>query len=334
MPLCFSARKDPRDRYLHGGQRQHKTFFGRAERIRARAVLEISMMAHDSTLPERLPFRKMQGLGNDFVVIDTRTVSHSFTQPELARIADRRFGVGCDQLILLEDTQQADIRMRIFNPDGGEVGACGNATRCIVQLIGAESGQDPVRIETKAGILVGRRAGEAISVDMGQPALAWDEIPLAGAGGDTARVYLETLQIDPRLPDWFSAVNMGNPHGVFLVDDVDCLPLETIGPILETHPVFPEKANISLVSVDGPNRFRVRVWERAAGITLACGTAACAVAVAMWRLGHADGAVSVCLPGGVLLIDRDTRGHVIMTGPAATSFTGMLAGDWLAAARG
>jgi diaminopimelate epimerase len=297
-------------------------------------MLEISTMTQDGARPDRLPFRKMQGLGNDFVVIDTRTVSRSFTQPQLARIADRRFGVGCDQLILLENTHQADIRMRIFNPDGGEVGACGNATRCIAQLIGDEHGGDSVRIETMAGILVGRRAGDEISVDMGLPALAWGEIPLAGTGADTAHVPLDTHGIDPRLPDWFSAVNMGNPHGVFLVDDVDRFPLETLGPQLERHPIFPEKANISLVSADGPNRFRVRVWERAAGITLACGTAACAVAVAMWRLGRADGAVAIHLPGGVLLIDRDARGHVIMTGPAATSFTGMLDGAWLAAARG
>lgn len=291
-------------------------------------------MTSSAALPESLPFRKMQGLGNDFVVIDARKRPLALTQPQLARIADRRFGVGCDQLILLEDTPQAHVRMRIFNPDGGEVGACGNATRCIAALVHAEEGQDPVRIETRAGILVGQVLGAEVAVDMGLPLLGWGEIPLAGSGPDTLRVPFDGAAVDPRLPGWFSAVNMGNPHGIFLVDDADALPLGTIGPRLETDPMFPEKANISLVSAEGPNRFRVRVWERAAGITLACGTAACAVAVAVWRLGLVDGAVSIRLPGGTLRIDRDARGHVIMTGPAATSFTGSLDGAWLAAARG
>lgn len=291
-------------------------------------------MTSSATLPDSLPFRKMQGLGNDFVVIDARKRLLALTQPQLARIADRRFGVGCDQLILLEDTPQADIRMRIFNPDGGEVGACGNATRCIAALVHAEEGRDPVRIETRAGILVGHVEGDEVAVDMGLPALGWAEIPLAGTGPDTLRVPFDGAAIHPRLPGWFSAVNMGNPHGIFFVEDAEAFPLEAIGPRLETHPVFPEKANISLVSAEGPNRFRVRVWERAAGITLACGTAACAVGVATWRLGLADGAVAIRLPGGTLRIDRDSRGHVIMTGPAATSFTGSLDGAWLAEARG
>lgn len=290
-------------------------------------------MTSSAALPDRLPFRKMQGLGNDFVVIDARNRPLALTQPQLARIADRRFGVGCDQLILLEDTPRADIRMRIFNPDGGEVGACGNATRCIAALVHAEDGRDPVRIETRAGILVGQVLGEEVAVDMGLPRLGWAEIPLAGSGPDTLRVTFDGAAVDPGLPDWFSAVNMGNPHAIFLVADAEALTLETIGPRLETDPIFPEKANISLVSAEGPNRFRVRVWERAAGITLACGTAACAVAVAVWRLGLAEGAVSIRLPGGTLRIDRDALGHVIMTGPAATSFTGTLDGAWLAAAR-
>ncbi|MCZ8376656.1 MAG: diaminopimelate epimerase [Beijerinckiaceae bacterium] len=291
-------------------------------------------MTSSAALPDSLPFRKMQGLGNDFVVIDARKLSLALTQPQLARIADRRFGVGCDQLILLEDTPHADVRMRIFNPDGGEVGACGNATRCIAALVHTEDGRDPVRIETKAGILVGHVEGREVAVDMGLPALGWAEIPLAGSGPDTLRVPFDGAAIHPRLPGWFSAVNMGNPHGIFFVEDAEAFPLEAIGPRLETHPVFPEKANISLVSTEGPNRFRVRVWERAAGITLACGTAACAVGVATWRLGLADGAVAIRLPGGTLRIDRDSRGHVIMTGPAATSFTGALDGAWLAEARG
>lgn len=281
-----------------------------------------------------VPFRKMQGLGNDFVVIDTRAMPLALTRPQLALVADRRFGIGCDQLIVLEPAQNADIRMRIFNPDGGEVGACGNATRCIAALLQAETGRPEIRIETQAGTLVGTARGEDIAVDMGLPQLGWQAIPLAGSGEDTARVALDVSGIDSRLPGWFSAVNMGNPHGIFFVGDVGAFPLDVIGPQLETHPIFPEKANISLVAPDGPNRFRVRVWERAAGITLACGTAACAVAVAAQRLGLAEGTISIGLPGGALRIERDARGHVIMIGPAATSFTGEMASSWLAAAQG
>lgn len=291
-------------------------------------------MTISANLPETLPFRKMQGLGNDFVVIDARRDALALAQPQLALIADRRFGVGCDQLILLEPSAHADVRMRIFNPDGGEVGACGNATRCIAQLIGAEHCKPAVTIETMAGILVGTARDGEIAVDMGLPALGWAEIPLAGTGADTARIPFDGKAIDPRLPDWFSAVNMGNPHGIFFVADADSLPVETIGQRLEVDPIFPEKANISFVSAEGPNRFRVRVWERAAGITLACGTAACAVAVAAARLGLADGPIEIRLPGGTLRIERDGNGHIIMIGPAATSFTGSLTRSWLQAAQG
>jgi diaminopimelate epimerase len=289
-------------------------------------------MNRTAPLPDTLPFRKMQGLGNDFVVIDLRHMLVTFTQSQLERISDRRFGIGCDQLILLETSPRADVRMRIFNPDGGEVGACGNATRCIAMLIGDETGQDAIQIETQAGLLVGTRRDGLIAVDMGLPDLGWTQIPLAGVGADTLRVPLDVSAIEPRLPGWFTAVNMGNPHGIFLVEDATALPLAVIGPQLETHPIFPEKANISLVSPAGPNQFIVRVWERAAGITLACGTAACAVAVAVARLGLAEGRITINLPGGDLVIERDGRGHVIMIGPAATSFTGVLSGVWLAEA--
>lgn len=287
-------------------------------------------MNRSGPMPDTLPFRKMQGLGNDFVVIDLRDMPVAFTQPQLERIADRRFGIGCDQLILLETSSRADVRMRIFNPDGGEVGACGNATRCIAMLIGDETGKDAIRIETQAGLLVGTRRDGLIAVDMGLPELGWQQIPLAGIGSDTLRVPLDVSAIEPRLPGWFTAVNMGNPHGIFLVEDAKALPLAVIGPQLETHPIFPEKANISLVSPAGPNQFIVRVWERAAGITLACGTAACAVAVAVARLGLAEGRITINLPGGDLVIERDAQGHVIMIGAAATSFTGVLSGAWLA----
>lgn len=271
-----------------------------------------------------IPFRKMHGLGNDFVVIDARSAPLNLATPALARIADRRFGIGCDQLIVLEPSTRADATMRIFNPDGGEVGACGNATRCIGQLLAREKGANEAVIETRAGLLYARLTDTLIAVDMGLPALGWREIPLAGTGTDTTRIPLDVSAIDPRLPGWFSAVNMGNPHGIFFVEDGASFDLDRIGPRLEAHPIFPEKANISLATKTGENAFHVRVWERAAGITLACGTAACAVAVAAARLGLATGQIRITLPGGTITIDRDANGRVIMTGPVATSFTGVI----------
>jgi diaminopimelate epimerase len=286
----------------------------------------INTHAADANSPDQnaIPFRKMHGLGNDFVVIDARRHALRLETPALARIADRRLGIGCDQLIVLERSAHADATMRIFNPDGGEVGACGNATRCIGQLLANENGTMEATIETRAGLLHARLDKAFVAVDMGLPLLEWSRIPLAGASQDTTRVTLDVSAIDPRLPGWFSAVNMGNPHALFFVEDVDRFDLPRIGPELESHPMFPEKANISLVAPDGPNAFRVRVWERAAGITLACGTAACAVAVAAARLGLATGDIRITLPGGTLSIGRDAAGRVIMTGPVATSFSGVI----------
>ena len=279
-----------------------------------------------------LPFRKMHGLGNDFVVLDARTAPLSLSQPQLERIADRRFGIGCDQLILLEPSGLGDARMRIFNPDGGEVEACGNATRCIAALLARESGASEARIETVAGLLVGRREGTEIAVDMGLPVLDWARIPLAGEAGDTARIPLDTSALSPALPGWFSAVNMGNPHGVFFVTDAAAIDLARIGPALETHPIFPEKANISFAEVRPDGEITLRVWERAAGATLACGTAACATAVAAQRLGLVGETVRLHLPGGPLTIRRSPKGRVIMVGPVAESFSGVIHPSLLAVA--
>lgn len=283
------------------------------------------MPGEHAAAPAAVSFRKMHGLGNDFVVIDARLRPFPASRSVLARIADRRYGIGCDQLIVIEPSERADARMRIFNPDGGEVGACGNATRCIGRLLAEERATDTATIETRAGLLGATLRAGAVTVDMGRPALEWSAIPLAGAGGDTLRVPIDTSGIDPRLPGWFSAVSMGNPHAIFFVDQAMAFDLARVGPALETHPLFPEKANVSLVEKTGANAFRVRVWERAAGATLACGTAACAIAVAAWRLGLAGvGAVTIALPGGDLVIERGDDGHVLMTGPAETSFTGVI----------
>jgi diaminopimelate epimerase len=276
-----------------------------------------------------LVFRKMHGLGNDFVVLDARLGPLGLSQPQLARIADRRFGIGCDQLIMLEPSTKADARMRIFNPDGGEVEACGNATRCIGWLLAEEAGRDAASIETVAGLLQASVEGPRIAIDMGEPVLDWAAIPLSGAAGDTLRVALAASALDPALPDWFSAVNMGNPHGVFFVKDTAALDIETLGPALETHPIFPAKANISLAQIENRQSIRLRVWERAAGATLACGTAACATAVAAQRLGFVESEVSIHLPGGAILIRREGN-RVIMVGPAALAFTGVIAPDLFA----
>jgi diaminopimelate epimerase len=277
-------------------------------------------------------FRKMHGLGNDFVVIDARQSPLDLNRSQFERIADRRFGIGCDQLIILEPSGQADARMRIFNPDGGEVQACGNATRCIGHLLAEEAGRNEASIQTIAGILLTRRDGNDIAVDMGFPMLEWEKIPLAGAARGTARIPLDLTAISPRLPTWFSAVNMGNPHGVFFTDDVEAIDLATIGPQIETHPIFPEKANISFARIETDGSIRLRVWERAAGATLACGTAACATFVAAHRLGLTGEEARIHLPGGPLTIRRSPEGRVIMIGPIAQSFTGHIAPDFLAEA--
>ncbi len=327
----FVARRNPLYRYLHGRQRQYKSLFGKLQD--KNMVLAPAPFAN--RLPETgIPFRKMHGLGNDFVVIDARRAPLHLAQSQLERIADRRLGIGCDQVIVLEPSTRADAIMRIYNPDGGEVGACGNATRCIGQLLAREKAADEASIETRAGVLRAVLRDALVAVDMGLPELDWAKIPLApiplagaappAAGSDTARVFLDVSTIDSALPAWFSAVNMGNPHAVFFVRDGASFDLERLGPMLESHPMFSEKANISLAEAIGPGAFRVRVWERAAGATLACGTAACAVAVAAERLGLASGEIRIALPGGELMITRSTEGRVIMTGPVATSFTGVI----------
>jgi diaminopimelate epimerase len=280
-----------------------------------------------------LSFLKMNGLGNDFVVIDGRRAPVRLTHEAVRRIADRESGIGCDQLIVLENTGSgADLFMRIYNAEGGEVSACGNATRCVAHLAMEETGRRDATVETRAGLLIARRgeAPETISVDMGAPRLRWDEIPLAEEFRDTRAIELQVGPIDAPLLHSPGVVNMGNPHAVFFVGDVDAINLARIGPLLEHHPIFPERANISLAQVTAPDAIRLKVWERGAGLTQACGTAACAALVASARRRLSDRQATVTLPGGPLLIEwRESDDHVLMTGPFALDGEGVIAPELL-----
>jgi len=268
-----------------------------------------------------IPFRKMHGLGNDFVVLDARTRPIRLGAVEAAAIADRKTGVGCDQLILLKApvNARADIAMHIFNADGSEPGACGNAARCIARLALDETGRRQIVIETPSGLIEGEAAGDLVSVDMGKARLDWREIPLAQE--------MDTLSLPVSLGDLKAptATSMGNPHATFFVADADSVPLGELGPVLEHHPLFPDRVNVGVAEMRGRGAMRLRVWERGAGITRACGTGACAATVAAVRRGLADRKIEVVLDGGRLTIEYRTDGSVMMTGPVATSFTGELA---------
>jgi diaminopimelate epimerase len=283
-----------------------------------------------------LPFKKMNGLGNDFVVLDGRAAPIRLSTAEARAIADRATGIGCDQLIVLERSPAgADVFMRIHNADGGEVGACGNATRCVGRLVMDETGENRATIETQAGLLIAFDGGawDRVTVDMGKPRLKWDEIPLSRAFEDTRILELSVGPIDAPLIHSPSAVNMGNPHCIFFVDRLDVVDLGRVGPMLEHHPLFPERANISLARVVSKDEIEVKVWERGAGLTIACGTAACAVTVAAARRRLANRAVTIRLPGGPLAMHwRESDDHVLMTGAIALDFEGDIAPDILARA--
>ncbi|WP_207457151.1 diaminopimelate epimerase [Azospirillum sp. SYSU D00513] len=269
-------------------------------------------------------FLKMHGLGNDFVVIDARNTPYRPAEAEVRAIADRKTGVGCDQFIVLEAATQEGSGgfMRIHNADGSEVSACGNASRCIGWLLLEETGAERVTFETGAGLLEAYRAEEGrITVDMGPARLDWEQIPLAGPA-DTLRLDIE--QDGYRDP---VAVNMGNPHAVFFVEDADAVPLDRVGPPLEHHPAFPERTNVEFAQVLSPTAIRMRVWERGSGVTRACGTGACATLVAAARRGLTGRKADILLDGGTLTIDWLDDGRVLMTGPVALSFTGRLASE-------
>ncbi|MEM6665132.1 MAG: diaminopimelate epimerase [Pseudomonadota bacterium] len=282
-----------------------------------------------------VPFIKMNGLGNDFVIIDARKTPVALTGAQVARIADRTRGVGCDQLIVLEPAQgmdAADIFMRIYNQEGGEVDACGNATRCVASLLMEETGKDHAVIITNAGMLVGRHGARqgTVTVDMGRPKFGWQDIPLSEAFHDTRGIELQLGPIDAPLLHTPSVVNVGNPHAIFWVADLNIVDLEKAGPLLENHPMFPERANISLARVDGADAMTLKVWERGVGQTLACGTAACAAAVAGARKRLTGRSATVTLPGGPLHIEwREGDDHILMTGPFTHDHDGVIPGAWL-----
>jgi diaminopimelate epimerase len=280
-----------------------------------------------------LSFSKMHGLGNDFVVLEARRRAIPLDLALRRRIADRRRGIGCDQLIVLEPAQSAgaEVFMRIFNPDGSEAGACGNATRCIAGRLMGETGARALTVETISGLLPARAAaGGKISVDMGEARTGWRDIPVAEAC-DTLHLPVAQGPLSDAV-----GVNIGNPHAVFFVPDVHgaAISLEALGPVLERDPFFPERANIEIVQVLSPGRLHMRVWERGAGITMACGSGACAALVAAARRGLTGRRAEVVLDGGPLEIEWLENGHVLMTGAWSESFRGEIdLGDEAAPAR-
>ena len=266
------------------------------------------------------PFVKMHGCGNDFVVFDERAGALGLTPARAAAIANRHTGVGCDQFIAIEPAcDGAEAFMRIRNPDGTEAGACGNATRCVAHLLAAETGRTNLTIRTISGDLPSVLLADGrVTVDMGPARLGWAEVPLARPM-DTLHLDLARGPVsDP------AAVSMGNPHATFFVPGIGALPIETIGPELEHDPIFPARANIGFAQVLAPDRIRLRVWERGAGLTLACGSGACAALVNAHRRGLTDRRALVIVDGGELEIEWRGDGHVLMTGPVATSYRGTI----------
>jgi diaminopimelate epimerase len=267
-------------------------------------------------------FVKMNGLGNEIVIVDLRQAP-TVIEPAAARAAARKEPY--DQLMALYPARgQADAAVRIYNNDGSESGACGNGMRCIAALLADETGRSELNFETPAGLIACRRASNGLfTVDMGQPRWRWDQIPLARAFADTRTIELSYGPPGAPVLRSPSAVNMGNPHAVFWVEDPEAYDLAAIGPALERDPLFPERANITLAATPSRQRLVIRTWERGAGLTKACGSAACAAAVAAARLDRTDRNVTVSLPGGDLAVEwRNSDDHVLMTGPVAFEYNG------------
>jgi diaminopimelate epimerase len=277
-------------------------------------------------------FLKMNGLGNEIVIVDLRGTKLRIA-PEEARAVAAEPRSRFDQLMAIHDprTPGTDAYLRIYNSDGSESGACGNGTRCVAWAmredpVMARPAEAALLLETKTGLLPVSRDGElAFTVDMGKPRLRWDEIPLRDPFQDTRYIELQIGPIDDPILHSPSVVSMGNPHAIFWVDDVNAYDLPRIGPMLENHPIFPERANISLAQVESPEHIVLRVWERGTGLTKACGSAACAALVAAARKKLTGRKATVTLPGGDLLIEWRTDDHVLMTGPVELEWAGVFA---------
>jgi diaminopimelate epimerase len=272
------------------------------------------------------PFIKMSGLGNEIVVVDMRRQAGTIDAAD-ARAAARPNGAPYDQLMALyaPRTPGTDAYVRIFNNDGSEAGACGNGMRCVAELLFKEAGKSALTLETTAGLLSCWKGDRPLisTVDMGKPRFAWNEIPLAKKFEDTRVIDLRIGPIEEPILHSPSVVSMGNPHAIFWVDDVVSHDLRKIGPLVENHPIFPERANVSLAQVASREHLVIRTWERGAGLTKACGSAACAAAVAAARLGLVGRALTVALPDGELRIEwRTADDHVLMTGPVAFEYEG------------
>jgi diaminopimelate epimerase len=274
-------------------------------------------------IPDDQILYKMNGLGNQIVVMDLRGTGTTPDGRDAVAIGAMP-GMHFDQLMVLQEPCTASTLsyVTIFNIDGSEAGACGNGTRCVAWLLAKETGKAQFNVETRAGILACEQKGPLrYTVDMGKPALGWADIPLSQPVTDTRHVEIDTAPLAANLPAHFSAVSMGNPHAIFVVSDVEEHELARTGPLLETHPLFPQKANISLVAVKSPTALTQKVWERGAGLTLACGSGACAALVATARAGLTERHAAVTLPGGTLEIDWRADDHVYMTGDVELEFT-------------
>ena len=260
-------------------------------------------------------FWKMHGAGNDFVLFDARQTPVPLTPSVIAALCHRQTGIGCDQLVVMEATDHADVLARFFNQDGSESGACGNASRCVAELVSAGSGQPRVMIRTRAGLLRAERVeGGQFRVDMGAPRLRAEQIPLARS--------LDTLHLP--LPGDPAACSMGNPHATWFVEDLEAEDIVRLGPARERDPLFIERANIGFAQILAPDRIRLKVWERGSGLTLACGSGACATLVNAHRRGLCGRKATLILDGGQLEIEWDANGHVLMTGPATRVFRGQI----------
>jgi diaminopimelate epimerase len=268
-------------------------------------------------------FLKMHGLGNDFVVFDARNQGLALDAQRARAVADRRLGVGCDQVIVIERARNgADAFMRIYNADGGEVESCGNAARCVARLLMDEKGAREIRLETDGGPLACVEAGDAVRVDIGAPRFGWQAIPLS-QDTDTRSFALTVPGFDEPALKAASAVSVGNPHCVLFVTDAEHAPVAGLGSLIEHHPLFPQRTNVEFVSLLAPDRLRMRVWERGAGITLACGTGACAAIAAAQRRGLCGAKVEIVLDGGTLLLEwAGGDAPIFMTGPSALSWRG------------